>query len=375
MAISILNSIIIPLFGNEDLLYNLLSTLLPTIDSQCEIIVVDDGLEAMKINPNKLPRTVKYLSNETNRGYSYSVNKEIRASSGKYITTINSDILLETNWLRETRRTFEEQSNIGMVGARLIYPTSGRVQSSGKIHNGNILVTIHRMRNPSELPNEIYEVSTISDALATMPKSVVEEVGLYDEDFFNSFDDLDLCMRIREKGYRIICNPLIIGYHHTSASQDFRFAHAEEGAKLFFSRWWQNLNENLSSFFQQSLKEFNTRGHIFPTEAYIIRIARHSHSDVLTFLIQETKIQVIEEYDYSCCLQDVPKYAQRINIDLIRVLPFSLLLINYPIVYIVDSFAQLAENYYWAIKRNNQLDVIVDGNLNIYMLNEIAKNI
>src|ERR1035437_8727717 len=96
------NSIIIPVFGNEKLVYNLLETLLPTVDEQCEIIIVDDGHPEMKINTTLIPPDIIYLSNKKNLGYSTAVNYGITVAKGNYITTINSDILVDKNWLIET---------------------------------------------------------------------------------------------------------------------------------------------------------------------------------------------------------------------------------------------------------------------------------
>jgi GT2 family glycosyltransferase len=368
----ILNSIIIPVFGNEDLLHNLLATLLPTIDQRCEIIVVDDGLDDMKINPTNLPECVKYLSTKINGGYSYAVNIGISHSKGDYITTINSDILLDENWLIQTRETFKIHLKVGMVGAMLIYPSNGRIQGSGKVHNANLIISLFRMRKPDELPSQVFEVHTISDALATMPKSVIMEVGMYDERYINAYDDLDLCLKMRKIGYKILCNPAIIGYHHTSASKDFRYAHADKASELFFSTWQDGFNDNLYDYYEQAVSEFTIRNNTLPNSVFIVDICRKTPICLSRIFRELSSVNVLQEYNYREKLQSISMYEQKIDIDLLKTLPFSLLSIQHPIVYIVDSFFQLKENYYWALKRNNQSDIIFDSNFNIYMLNEIV---
>jgi len=368
-----LNSIIIPVFGNENLLHNLLSTLLPTLDSRCELIIVDDGLPDMKIDPHKLPSTAIYLSNDKNLGYSGSVNVGIKKAEGKYITTINSDILLDPNWLRETRNVFENKKNIGLVGAKLIYPDTGRIQNIGVKYGKEIIININKMKKSDDpAVNYEMEVESISDALATVPKQLIIDINGYDEAFYNSYDDLDLCIRIKEKGYKILYSPKIIGYHITSASADFRYAKEQECAALFFNKWRNCLNYEEKEYFNYVYREFQSRGHSLPKEAYVVDICRRAPSQIAEILQDISSISIIQKYNYRSYLMNCPIYQQKINIELLDILPFSHLKLKSPIIYIVDSFCFLQPNYYWAKNRDNQNDVVFDRSFNLFSLNEVV---
>ena len=367
-----LNSIIIPIFGNENLLQNLLDTLLPTIDEQCEIIIVDDGFPDMKINVQILPSNSIYLSNERNLGYSGSVNIGIKTAKGKYITTINSDILLDSNWLKATRDVFENKKNIGLVGAKLIFPDTGRIQNMGIKYGKDMYININKMKRADDptVNNEI-EVESISDALATMPKQLLIDINGYDEAFYNSYDDLDLCLRIKEKGYKILYSPKIIGYHATSASGDFRYVKEQECYSLFFSKWKDRLRYEENEYFNCILEEYQLRGHILPKEAYVVDICRKAPSHIVKIFQDISSINIIKSYNYRDYLINSPLYQQKINIELLDILPFSHLKLKFPIIYIVDSFCFLQNNYYWAKNRENHNDVVFDKSFNLFTLNEV----
>ena len=367
-----LNSIIIPVFGNENLLQNLLDTLLPTIDELCEIIIVDDGFLDMKINIYKLPSKVIYLSNDKNLGYSGSVNVGIKKATGKYITTINSDILLDSNWLKETRTIFDSKKNVGLVGAKLIYPDTGRIQNMGVKYGKDIVININKMRKADDpVVNYEMEVESISDALATMPKQLIIDVNGYDEAFYNSHDDLDLCLKIKKKGYKILYSPKIIGYHVTSASADFRYIKEKESASLFFNKWHNYLRYEEKEYFNRILEEFQSRGHFLPKEAYVVDICRKAPLHIVEMLRDMSSINIIQNYNFRNYLIDSPLYQQKINIELLDILPFSHLKLKSPIIYIVDSFCFLQYNYYWAKNRENQNDVVFDKSFNLFTLNEV----
>ena len=366
------NSIIIPVFGNEKLVHNLLETLQQTIDQQCEIIIVDDGHADMKINPAALPPDVIYLSNERNLGYSAAVNYGIDVAKGKYITTINSDILVDQNWLLETRRSFRDIAGIGMLGAKLVYPTTDRVMHAGIFFGNDFAFNGFRMSHSLDtLVNEIIEVQGLCDALATMPKEAIMRVGKYDETYFTSVEDLEMCFRFSQVGLKNIYNPNIIGYHKTAASKDHRYKTASKDEKLFLEKWKLQIKDDTLQIFEKSMKRGIKTRNALPAEAYIININRKNTKATLDSFLEHSKIKVIGVYDYTYYIENTPRYEQKSIIDLLDVLPFSHLNLRYPIIYLVDFFVSLAENNYWQKNRCNQNDLVFDYAFNLYYLKDI----
>ncbi len=343
------------------MVHNLLETLRPTLDAQCEIIIVDDGLPEIKIDSSALPSEVKYLSNDKNMGYSCAVNRGILESHGEYITTINSDILLDKNWLIETRKSFDKNPELGMLGAKLIYPNYGRVMHAGIFFGRLFCFNGFRMSLPDDsLVNEVMEVQGICDALATMPKKAIIEVGKYDETYFTSVEDLEMCFRLNQIGLRNIYNPSVVGYHKTAASLDHRYKQVKEDEKRFFEKWDSFIKDDTPEIFEKSLKRKFKGKEDIPGEAYVINLNRKNTKETLNSFLRFSGIKPVAIYDYSNYLEKTPKYIQKTNIDLLEVLPFSHLNLRYPIVYIVDYYVSLEENTYWALNRRNPDDLIFD---------------
>ena len=68
------------------------------------------------------------------------------------------------------------------------------------------------------MPNEIHEVDAIAGAFFMTKKSILEEVGYLDEDFFLYGEDIDLCLRIKKKGYKILYDPEVEITHYKGIS-------------------------------------------------------------------------------------------------------------------------------------------------------------
>jgi GT2 family glycosyltransferase len=199
------HSIIIPVFGNAKMLHMMLESLLPTIDLDCEVFVVDDGHPEMKIDAGRLPGRVIYLSNERNLGYSAAVNRALAEAQGDLVTTINSDIILTGDWLAQTRRVFEELPDAGAVGAKLIYPTDGLVMHAGVFFGPHAAINAFRMsRQDDPLVNARLRVQAVSDALFSVRRDCLRRAGNYDEAYLTSYEDMELCMRVRELGYEVL---------------------------------------------------------------------------------------------------------------------------------------------------------------------------
>lgn len=366
------NSIIIPVYGNEKLVYNLLKSLLPTVDEECEIIIIDDGHEDMKINSSNLPSQIIYQSNPKNLGYSIAVNRGIVIAAGQYITVINSDILLDRKWLIETRIFCENNPDLGMLGAKLIYPDYGRVMHAGIYFGQGFCFNGFRMSlSQDKLVNEVIEVQALCDALATISKKALLEVGKYDEHYFTSVEDLDICFKLKEIGLRNIYNPKIIGYHKTAASLDHRYKQVEKDEILFFDKWKDCIKDDTFEIFEKSVFRGIKSKTNLPKEAYIINLNRKNTKATLQNFISLSGIKVISLFEYSDYLSSTPRYVQKTKIDLLEVLPFSHIQLRHPIVYIVDFFVSIEDNYYWSNQRRNPDDLVFDSGFNLFYLREL----
>lgn len=225
-----LTSLIIATRDRLELLSQTIDGLLNGTDyNPIELIIVD--------NQSKNASTLKYLREvqedervkviEYDAPFNYSAlnNLGIRESSGEFIGLINNDIkIISPGWLREMV-SHAARPEIGAVGAKLLYHDD-TVQHAGVILGVNgVAAHVHRFI-PKEGPGYfnrarvIQNFSAVTGACMVMRREVFEEVGGLDEiNLPVAFNDIDLCIRIRERGYRIVWTPYAELYHLESASR------------------------------------------------------------------------------------------------------------------------------------------------------------
>ncbi|MGB3681471.1 MAG: sulfotransferase [Rubrobacteraceae bacterium] len=226
-------SIIIPTRDNLSLLKNCVKSIeRHTTYHNYEILIVD--------NDSSDPETVEYLASVPHRvirfrkAFSHSGINNFAAThaGGEYILLLNDDTeVISGEWL-EAMLQCAQRSDVGAVGAKLLYP-EGRIQHAGVLTGAggmwNPGVASHSHQHfPMSFPGYMGEAkmirnySAVTAACVMLPRAVFEEVGGFDEENMPiAFNDVDLCMRIRDGGYLIIYTPYAELYHYESASRGY----------------------------------------------------------------------------------------------------------------------------------------------------------
>lgn len=161
-------------------------------------------------------------------GFNYSAvnNLGVSHASGEYILLLNNDTqVITVNWLEELLM-YAQREDVGAVGAKLYYPNKtiqhagvilalGAHRTAGHGHYGQ-----HR-ENLGYMGRLCYaqDVSAVTGACLLVKKALYEEVGGLDESFAVSLNDVDFCLKLREKGYLNVFTPFAELYHYESASR------------------------------------------------------------------------------------------------------------------------------------------------------------
>lgn len=225
-------SIIIP---TRDLLNRLRpcvdSVLARTTYSNLEILLLDNGtrdpaalayLDQLRSNTR-----VRIFRRDEEFNYGRLNNFAVGESDAEFVALLNNDLTVETpDWLEEMVGQ-ALQTGVGAVGARLLFP-DGRIQHGGVIlgaGGGGLADHAHK-----DLPRDNHgyfsrallaqELSAVTAACMLVRRSVYLEVGRFDTDHLRiAFNDIDFCLRLRERGYRIIYTPYAEFLHWESASR------------------------------------------------------------------------------------------------------------------------------------------------------------
>ncbi len=199
-----------------------------------EIIVVDndshDGsIDEIKDNFNE----VILLKNDINKGFSKAVNKGISLSKGEYVCILNPDVIIQEDTLSTLLDFCSNNPSLGAVGPKILN-SDGTIQHSCKRSFPNLFNSISRLLgldrifpkskifggyNLTYLNTETkHEVDVISGAFMIVPMKVFKEIGDFDERFFMFGEDIDICHRIKEGGYKIYYNPITEIIHYKGES-------------------------------------------------------------------------------------------------------------------------------------------------------------
>lgn len=192
------------------------------------IIVVDnasgDGsLEAMeRINQDKALLTI--IRNHANLGFAKACNLGIEATSAGQILFLNPDSVLSKGALAQLISTLESSPGIGMVGGflsnpdgseqpggRRVFPTPKRafIRAFGLSRLAKFFPEGFSdfLLYKEALPEEPVAVEAISGACMLVKRDAIEDVGLWDDNYFLHCEDLDWCMRFRQKGWKVMFVP------------------------------------------------------------------------------------------------------------------------------------------------------------------------
>ncbi len=222
-------SIVIPTRDNADLLERCVSGILDRTDyGNLEVLVVDNGSRepdalAYLARIGRDPR-VRVLSYDRPFNFSAINNWAAAQADGDILVLLNNDTeVIGPDWLRHMAAN-ALRPEVGAVGAKLLYP-NGRVQHGGVVlMAGGIADHLHRQFRADD-PGYCgraglqQNLSAVTAACLALRREIYREVGGLDERLRIAFNDVDLCLRIRERGYLVVWTPLATLYHHESVSR------------------------------------------------------------------------------------------------------------------------------------------------------------
>jgi len=207
-------SIIIVNWNTKDLLAKCLESIYETVEGLTfEVLVVDnastDGSAAMV--RRRFPQ-VRLIENDENVGFARANNQAIRCARGRYVLLLNSDTEVVPGSIANMVTELETQPDVGITSVCLAFPGGSPQFCYGRFPNlyteFRSLFGMHRW----DLScwgkiNAPREVDWVSGACLMARKGMLDEIGLLDEKFFMFGEEVDLCYRAKEAGWRICLVP------------------------------------------------------------------------------------------------------------------------------------------------------------------------
>jgi GT2 family glycosyltransferase len=248
-------SIIIPVFDNLELTQNCLEAIWEhTPPELYELIVVDNGSRdgsTAFLKGLAAAGKIRLIAHETNLGFAKACNQGARSARGDYLVMLNNDTRVTPGWLNALIEPVNKDDNVAIAGAKLLYPDDS-VQHAGVAFNqkGKVYHLYRYFHRNHPAVNKIREFQVVTAACLLIRTSVFLQVGLFDENFQNGFEDVDLCLKVRQSGYRILYTPHSVVYHLESKTAG-RHDHELDNSRYFSEKWQGRIVPDDFKYYQE----------------------------------------------------------------------------------------------------------------------------
>ncbi len=248
-------SIIIPVCNKLELTRQCL-THLADVTHGCtyEVIVVDNGsTDGTKEFLASLEGDIQAITNDSNFGFAIACNQGGRAAKGKYLVFLNNDTIPKERWLAALVDEVEQHSDVAIVGSKLLYPNN-TIQHAGVVFSKISLTPYHiynSVKSDFAGANIRQEFQAVTAACLLIRQEAFHSVGGFDEEFRNGFEDVDLCLKIRESGGKVIYQPKSVLYHLEEQTPGRKNPEAERNnGRLLMEHWADKIvvDEDFHSF-------------------------------------------------------------------------------------------------------------------------------
>ncbi|HEY1689710.1 MAG TPA: glycosyltransferase [Solirubrobacteraceae bacterium] len=235
--------IVIPSFRDHEHVLTLVRKIRKTVPrGMARVIVADDASGEEHLRALQAIDGIEVVAGERNAGFAANVNRGLAATDPtRDVVVLNSDVEPQKGWLACLQHACDQADEVGIVGARLLYP-DGRIQFAGAVRNlGAPEWFDHRYRfKPADWGPASLEGPTLAVTGACMyiRRELLETVGAFDERYPMAYEDVDLCLRAWQAGFNVLYCPSSCLVHHESVTRGRQVGERElTSQQRFWERW------------------------------------------------------------------------------------------------------------------------------------------
>ncbi|MCL4498670.1 MAG: glycosyltransferase, partial [Chloroflexi bacterium] len=229
-------SVIIPVHGLIQYTRQCLAAIRENTEGRYEVIVVDNASPGEMRSFLRRCSGLRVAELKGNPGFSTSCNRGAMAAHGEYLVFLNNDTIPLPGWLSGLRRALDSDPIVWVAGAKLLYPDN-RVQHAGMGFEGAHSHHLHRYAAADDpAVTKTRFVDSVTGACIMIRRDNFWTLGGFDERYRNGFEDVDLCLRAAQRGFKTIYGAESVLYHFESQTPG-RFEYEAENAVLFNNRW------------------------------------------------------------------------------------------------------------------------------------------
>jgi GT2 family glycosyltransferase len=201
-----------------------------------ELILIDNASSDYSFETAvKLFPRITSVKNEANLGFAKANNIGIVASRGEWIVLLNPDTIVTDGWLEALAACARAGKKVGIVTPKLLRKDEKTIDSTG--HSFDFGTGLTRDRGAGEYDQGQYEnvqdIPSCSFACALIARKVFDEIGFLDERMMIYYEDVDLCLRGRIAGWRVLYCPRSVVYHSRGGLTPISFSTVQRQAVAY----------------------------------------------------------------------------------------------------------------------------------------------
>lgn len=217
-------SVIIPNYNGERYLRDCIDSLMEQNYVDFETIIIDNASQDSTYKWVAEYEDIIFKRLDKNYGFSKAVNEGIKMAQGEYVLLLNNDTIVETDFVKELVKAIEKDKRIFGVSSKMIaYQDHSIMDDAGDEYT--ILGWAYKTGDGKPVEDFVKprKVFSACAGAALYRKSVFDEMGLFDEDFFAYMEDVDVSYRARVYGYYNVYCPEAKVYHIGSATSGSKY--------------------------------------------------------------------------------------------------------------------------------------------------------
>ena len=255
-------SIIIVSYNTKALLHHCLDSLKPQLNSQTEVIIIDNASTdgSVQAIQEAFPK-VKLIANKRNLGFAAATNLGIKKTSATYVLLLNPDTLVQPGSLKLLTDYLDAQPQVSIASPKLLNPDGSLQPAGGALPNLNNLTTwfflldhlpyVGEFIDPYHQNHQDFYTKTqltgwVPGTAMIIRRKVLDQIGLLDDQIFMYAEDVDLCLRAHQTDHQVALLPqaTVIHASHAAAGKPKALIGEVDGLKYLFAKYkpaWQQL--------------------------------------------------------------------------------------------------------------------------------------
>lgn len=219
-------SVVTPNYNGERFLKTFFESLNNDSELIGEVIIIDNGSSDNSkdyINKGTFNFPVKLIENSRNMGFAPAVNQGISNAKHEYIFSLNNDTEVKKGSIRHMVELISSKEDIFSVQAKMLqYNNKDLIDDVGDEYNLLAWTKKTGENHKSDEYTQVKEIFSSCAGAAMYRKSLLNELGMFDDSFFAYMEDVDLALRSKINGYRNLLCPQAVVYHIGSATSGSR---------------------------------------------------------------------------------------------------------------------------------------------------------